>query len=626
MKVSDIPEEILAYRIERTKYPSPFLDIATLALNIPKQDVDKFCWLVSILDPIIGPIIRKLAKYAITQILVDTTDSELKDAFEHLINKIELQNHLIQIGLDYHTYGNAFVSILYPFRRFFRCDGCNNNFDISQIKNITQLSYKKDRLVFIGYCPFCKTKRTIEIITIRNSENLRLANFNNEVKLIHWAPPQIDIEYIPSVNFSIYYYTLSKTEKNMILQGNPYALKYMHEEFIKAALKGKKLEITTMNMFHFKFPTPTSVDFFPGWGLSPILNVIKLVYYAQILRKANEVIAWEHILPLRLISPNPQFGPVNFEDFRRKIATVLKRWKLDPGVIGIVPVPFISTLIGGEGKALNLTPEIINTVEQIITGMEVPRELVFGGLSWSSSLVALRMLENYFMNYTYQLQHFFDFFVDHIKRIYKITTEVKLRFKTFRRADDIQYLHLLIGLNQAQLISKETLMDIIGFDYEKERDKLKKEMIKLVEDSADVDAEAKKQQAKVIDKVVDEIISQWLARAAQEAGYSIIDIERLIDYWTYQLLQRPKEDQEATLEYLKQNMPNVYEAIITKLIGLQQIVGAEAEQFMAEKVKGSQKEAIELESVIKKQQKKREKAVEKPLPEKKPPRRHDEII
>ena len=607
MRESDVPPELIYQKFQRTRYPSPFFDIASIALNLPLKDLQKFCFILSIIDPIIGPLIRKLARYAITQILVDCEDQELKRYYEQLIDKIDLQNHLIQIGLDFHTYGNAFVTIFYPFTRTFRCTSCKILHNISDLTKRGQLEYDKklNLLTFFAFCPTCRGRRKI-IIETNIQTDLPIGKFNNETKIVHWAPQQIDIEYIPSANVSVYTYILTKQEEKMISELNENALMYMHENFLKAYIT--KTKIRLLNIFHFKYPTPTDPQFYPGWGISPIVNVMKLIYYGQILRKANEVIAWEHILPLRILTLSREAPPIDTSAIQATLNELIKKWRQDPGMIAVLPYPLELRYIGGEGKALLLTGEIANVVEQIITGMEVPRELVYGGLGWSSSLVALRMLENYFMNYIYQLQHFLSYFNEHIKKIYNISKDVTLRFKTFRRADDINYLSLLINLTQAQLISKETLLDILGFDDEIEKQKLKKELKEFIDTQEELAKYDKEKKIQIVNELANQIISQWLSRAAEQTGTTIIDIERLIDNWTFQLLQTPADEREAILKNLKQNMPDVYEAIITKLLGLQEALGGEIEPIISQMHTNIKTENIE------------------PLPEKKPPRRKKEVI
>jgi hypothetical protein len=58
-------------------------------------------------------------------ITVDDENQQLRGQWEDIIEHIlRLRPFMIEVGLDYFCYGNAFVSIHYPFEKYLICGSC----------------------------------------------------------------------------------------------------------------------------------------------------------------------------------------------------------------------------------------------------------------------------------------------------------------------------------------------------------------------------------------------------------------------------------------------------------------------------------------------------------------------
>jgi hypothetical protein len=222
--------------------------------------------------------------------------------------------------------------------------------------------------------------------------------------------------------------------------------------------------LTKENIFHFKAPTPSLDANDEGWGYPPILPALKDSFYLQVMKKAQEAVMLEHLVPLDILFPasadaaaNP-YLMINLSDWKRRIEKELTQWRWDPNYKPILPVPVGHQRIGGNGRALMLTQEIRAWSEHIIAGMGVPQEFVFGGLSYSGSSVSLRMLENQFLTYREMHQHFLQhFLIPNVSR-FMGWQEISVHMRAFKMADDMQAKQLLLSLNQLNKISDKTLL------------------------------------------------------------------------------------------------------------------------------------------------------------------------
>lgn len=189
---------------------------------------------------------------------------------------------------------------------------------------------------------------------------------------------------------------------------------------------------------------------------------------------SKNCIAQSFITPLRIIFPqagsadSSPYSTTDLGNWRRRIETEIAKWRQDPGYISVMPLPVGNESIGGEGKALMLHQEMRAWSEQIVAGLHVPIEFVFGGLSYSGSNVSMRMLENQFLGYRL-MQHVMvnDFILGRIAD-YMGWPRPQTRFKRFKMADDLQRSALVFQLNQAMKISDTTLLDDLDYDVVQE--------------------------------------------------------------------------------------------------------------------------------------------------------------
>jgi hypothetical protein len=205
------------------------------------------------------------------------------------------------------------------------------------------------------------------------------------------------------------------------------------------------------------------------------------MYYFYTLRRAQEAIALEHIVPFDIIypMPNAQQDPYvhsNLSGWKAQIENMIKKHRKDPNFKGVIPIPVGFGRLGGDGKAMMLAPELNYLTQTIVGGMGIPQEFLFGGLNWTGSSVSLRTLENDFIQNRGQLLRMLTWMTSKIRVHLGWPVIKKMRMADFRMADDVQRNQQLIGLNAQQKVSNHTLLTELGFDYEKETKKIMEEI------------------------------------------------------------------------------------------------------------------------------------------------------
>lgn len=451
----------------RMLYPAPYFDpIAMQTLMDPKI---MMLWGRYFYDwhPIIHAAINKMVSYPITEFIFDTTEEETIKKYKEIFTAIDLKGILIKMGLDYFVSGNSYFSLLMPFKRMLECPHCRTSIAASEGK------FKLRQKSIIIDCPTCKKSVAAEIKDVTTKEI-------SAIRPILWDPLNMKVNYDETMGMSEYFYSLPSSLTTGIDQGNINLWSTYPLYLINAAQSRKYVKLYNKKVFHLKRETHSSA-YNKGYGQPIISPVLKYLFHLLILLRAQDALAIDQILPWTIISPSSNgaidpAGDLNLEQFSGALETEYKQWKANPLRKSIMPVPVNAQILGAQGKALMLTNEIQEITNQILAGMSVPNEFVYGGLQWSGANVSLRMLENQFINYRTMMQEVIDYIIDECHTYFDIP-KIKVRMQPFKMADDIAQKDLLLRLVEAGVLSKHTALKELfpHLEYEQEQKYLNEE-------------------------------------------------------------------------------------------------------------------------------------------------------
>ena len=442
-------------------YPSPFFDIAHTYLPITTKSLFRWCRYYFLTNPIINATVFKLSEYPITEILIDHPEKAVakkwKEYFEDHLNYRAFQ---IECGLDYNTYGNCLTSMSFPFKKYLTCAACKFQAEAKRIRPHWVFTNYEYRLS----CPKCGNLGTAQAkdIYFRNESGIRT---------MRWNPEDVEISYSDLTGEHTYFYNIPPTVRSDVVIGKKDAVEQVPEVFIQALRQQKGIVFSKDTFFHLRRPTLADQD--RGWGIPLLLPCLKDTFYLQIMKKAQEAILLEHIVPLRILFPQMGSGTsdpyttINLVDWRDHVATEIARWRQDPNYIPIFPLPVGNQTIGGDGRALLMVQEMQTIGEQLINGMQVPLEFIKGGLSYAGTNISMRMLENQFIIYLSRHKRMANWVMRSVAD-YLDWPLATIRFKPFKMADDIQRKAFLFQLNQANKVSDTTLLADSDLDQAQE--------------------------------------------------------------------------------------------------------------------------------------------------------------
>ena len=469
-------------------YPSPFFDAAHTYLPKSIKSLFQWCRYYFLTNPLVNAVCYKMAAYPITELTFESEHRSVVDKYTYVKDHVvRFKQFLVEGGLDYQCFGNGFFSIAYPFIKFLKCKKCG----ASEPARSLRQNYRWRDMKFLLTCPKCKHTADAKEVDVYQKNALG-------IRLIRWDPERITVDYVEEASTPRYYYRMSARTRSQIVLGKSHLVEDLPTAFLEAARKKMALVFGDGQLFHMKRPTIAGKD--QGWGMPRILPVLKDAFYLQVLKKGQESIAREHIVPLRVLFPQPGSGSsdpytsIPLEKWRAKIEEEVSRWRRDPNYIPVMPLPVGHQVIGGQGRAMVLHQEHRVWAEHIVAGMHVPQEFIFGGMSYTGTNVSMRQLENEFINYRDDVMALTDWVFDRIGS-YMGWPKVRKKFRRFRMADDLQRVMIYFQANQAGKISDRTFLRELGEDLDAETELKNSEKRLLAQDQRRMQVAAAAAQA-----------------------------------------------------------------------------------------------------------------------------------
>lgn len=455
---------------------NPWFTVANQFVPRNLHDVIRWARYITLQSPTTSEVIRKLSTYPITDFDIKTNKETLKEKYKDLYKSFKLKEFLQNVGFEFFTVGNSFISIYFPIHRSLTCPSCKT---VHSAKSAHFLSFKQYQ--FTGECPVCSYKGSF---IRKDTKSLEVEDMN----VIRWSPEHMVVDHNPITGESEYYYRIPNTVKRKIQEGNKLFVNSVPWGFIEAVRYNQDFKFDKANIFHLKnVSTGGSVE---GISVPPLLSLFSLVFYQATLRKANEAIATEYLNPLRVIFPQAQTAnsdpatSMNLRNFSKNMEDALKKHKQDKNHILVAPVPVGYSPIGGEGRNLLVSQEIQQAEDSILLSLGVSRELLSGTTNWTSSAVGLRMMENLLLGYVSRLQDLIDWITSKVTSYLSLEL-VEATMIPFKLYDDDMLKQLMVNLNGTTKISDTTLLSELGLDFSRELDLMKNEQV----DKAKVEVE-----------------------------------------------------------------------------------------------------------------------------------------
>lgn len=439
-------------------YPNPFSTYATMIA--PRTIDDVLYWGEHLWSHIgvYAEVGRKVARYFLTRLdIKDCSDDEKKKWEHQLITVMGLLKDMAFVGDDVMCYGNAFVSVVSPFRRFLHCDRCHSRFPIAKIP------YTFKGFKFQFECLNCKSKNTVEKpIDIPSQDE-------NKVKLKRWNPHEIRLRQHPISLSYKYFWRPPGDIISAVKAGDKFYIEEFPWEMIEAIRDRKAFEFADDVVYHIREETLAGIST-RGWGLPRFLTNFSNAFYFLLVRMYNEVIAAEYIVPTRIVSPaagtpatgDPMLG-INLGDFKTNILSMLQQARSKPGGYHALPFPVEYQSLSGEGLQFSTKDLMDQALDMLLNASGYPAELFKGTLQLQVMGPALRLFEQTWPHIVVGYNGLVQWVVDTVASIFN-WEKCGISLKPVTFADDVEIKQLLFQLAASKQIPMKAALETVGLD------------------------------------------------------------------------------------------------------------------------------------------------------------------
>lgn len=572
------------------KFPNPFFDIASE--YVPRDLYQIFEWAEYIFMTYgtYRSAARKVVRYFLTELVLDgESDKELETIEDFLDNSMHLLSQLADIGDDYMVYGNVFVSVYFPFDRILICPKCSTHYHISTLEYKWNLSH----LEFKAVCPKCSYNGVFKHQDVRSMDHDR-------VRIIRWNPKQMRLRVHDISGEIEYFYEPDQRFVNKLREGNRFYLNDTPWGIIECCAKstaGDKplFKFSKNQIYHMKESTLAGLPV-KGWAIPPILPNFKLAYYIQVLRRYDEAIALDYIVPFRVLYPDSAsmggrmdtdpLMALSMDSFVAQMKHMVQAKRNNSTDVQIAPFKIGYEMLGGEANALAPKDNIAQALDELLNAVGFPAELYRGSLSIQAFPVALRLFEKTWGSLVDGYDDLISWIIGRVSKYFGWGT-VSGSLRSVTLADDIERKALTLQAAAGMDISKNTAYGPLGIDYMEEQEKVveeQKEIMKLQQEAME------SQEAAQLSAPGGE---QSQAGAGGAPGATPGDVHDQAKELAYQLVtQTPDTLRRGELIKIKHSNPTLHALVMQEMDNLRQELSRQGQAMMLEQVKSAEDKGV----------------------------------
>ena len=464
-------------------FPSPWLDQATLSMPDHNKNALEWCEYIWTACGTYRQARERVISYFLTDVEFGSADPEKplgddeKEQWEHLsAETLSLLQVIKELDRDRDCYGNGFASFVVPFKRFLVCPKSKHQFTFSEMadnRGTFNLEYDAGKNQFVATCPETKWRGAWKI-------NDQPDDLERKLRLKIWSPHEIEIISDPWTGDSAYIWKIPDDYKRELRRGNMWQLERAPTQVLKAVHDNGVFLFSPDSMFHMKEPTLGGIRS-RGWGISRTLTSFRDIWYVQVLRRYNEAIALDYIIPFRVITPEVRgsgglaggdtsdpLRMVNGGDFRSQVHQMLRKRRRDPATWHMLPFPIKYQALGGDATELAPHELLEQGYDIMLNSAGTPTDLYRGTLQLQTAPVSLRLFEATHHHLVHDNNRFLTWAVNQVNQLMGLSV-VQAKMKRVTIADDFNKQMMMMQLMMGQTVSQTSGLKAIGMDYKDEQ-------------------------------------------------------------------------------------------------------------------------------------------------------------
>ena len=329
---------------------------------------------------------------------------KMTDRVEEVFCCEEMETHAFVVDngiITSNCYGNAFLRLHLPFDRVLvdHRNGKYKEYALPMFGADVKYDYKAMKYDVPDPTTFDRPKDKRSRIKLDFID--RPSRDKSRIKLRKIDPRQIVLQHSFMSGKQQMIYRFEPEWVTMIKNSIMYQVNETPMSMLKAIALEQDFLFNEGQVFHFKAPTISGVSNY-GWGLPETIANFRHIHQLQVLRKIDEAVGLDYMLPFRMFHPVPSAqasDPMNYMLLNRwgsEIKNVINKRRTDPFAMHALPFPVSYQEFGAQGK--NLAPKDLVEYHNgvLLDAMGYPAELFKGSLQIQQVPTAVRLFENSF--------------------------------------------------------------------------------------------------------------------------------------------------------------------------------------------------------------------------------------
>lgn len=485
------------------RFPSPWLDASSQAMPTAWLNVLEWCEFLYYREPTLSRALDRVIAYLMTDIEFADADrtaaSELGDDernwWTDIFESIGYREFLTEADRNFVVYGNAYLVLQIPVsKRLLLCPTCSTAYPARDVISRREFGLSFSNYEFSANCPRCRKSGTFRIVDAYEDDPKKFV-----VRCV--SPKEIEVQSDIWTGRADYYWRIPEDYKNEIDRRVPVVLENVHPAVLDALRNRQQYFLFEPDhVFHMKEPTLAGIRN-RGVGLPRFFTQFRDIWYVQVIRRANESLAMDYLVPIRVLSPDARPGAGveggagidallqhNQSSFAAAMRSIIEKHRLNPTDWHVSSFPLRYNILSGEGKQFVPKELLDQAMEIMLNSAGVPMDFYRGNIQMQTMPGSLRLIEQTW-TYMYQQNNRLLTWLSKKIAASQAAKPVRSSLRRILFTEDFQKQMALLQLNMSQKVSDETAFTQFGLDPRFERRKILEEQRDIQELTAKMQEE-----------------------------------------------------------------------------------------------------------------------------------------
>ena len=577
----------------------PWLDYASTAMPDNHELILWWAMYLWLTNGTLRSAFGRVAEHFITEVTFPDLDSDEESAFKDLFLKhLNYRRELKTLADEFLCYGNVFVSMYIPFKRMLRCQHCffeqpikYANYKCSLDKTVTWRRTKP--------CQNCGDTHDFELDD-REDGNI------SRIRINRYSPFEIKLAMNPFSQRKKIYWKIPHQRRRDIESLAPIFIEDTPIAVLQAVAMGGDLEFEEESIYHLDETVISGMDT-RGWGIPRTISNFRTAWLQQTTNRADQAIAMDYTLGLRLLSPQGAPGEqdpminAGADEFVGNMQRIINSHRANPATMHTAPYPVNYQFLGGEGENLLPADKLKFRQQELLSECGVPLEYHQMSLTVQAAPMALQLFESAWQAIPSLYNSILTWIVKIASKHFGLDeTAVSMRKTTI--AYDESRKQILAQLMAANQISPETALAPFGVDAAKEVENVLKHQDLVAKKTQEHQEKMQDQQDfAAVSAIAGSATAGTVLQNSQAQGgagggaggaggapsggapgggdaTSLTAMSDQAQSAAQQLVSMPEPDRKAQLRQIRQAKPDLHALIMAKMEKIRQSAASQGQQ------------------------------------------------